>query len=86
MGLLCEHFAYFQTSAAIYMRSAHFRGFTELRVVVGYRLIGTTYRCHLEGSSRMPGSLGYAVCTGNDVGGDWMKSNEDKTSPYFRLF
>jgi len=68
------------------MRSAQFGDLTERRVVVAYRRFGRTCPSYLQGSSRMPGSLRYAVCTGNGVVGDWMKSSEDKTSPCFTSF
>jgi len=33
------------------MRSALFRDFTQRRMAVYHRRFGTTYRCHLQGSS-----------------------------------
>jgi hypothetical protein len=41
---------WFQPSAAMLMRSALFWGVTQSRVVIFYRLFGTTYRSHIQGS------------------------------------
>jgi hypothetical protein len=41
---------WFQTSAAMFMRSALFWGVTQRRVVILYLRFGATYRSHLQGS------------------------------------
>jgi hypothetical protein len=47
----CQQVAWFQASAAVYMRSSLFSNVTQRRLVVCYRRFGTTYRPHLQGSS-----------------------------------
>jgi hypothetical protein len=51
---------------------------TQRRSVVCHRRFGTTYRCHLQGSSsprRLLGTLLVCSNTGNGVGGDWFSEN-----------
>ena len=47
---LMDHFAWFQASAAKYIRSALSWDITQRIVVIPYRRFGTTYRSHLQGS------------------------------------
>ena len=61
--------ALFQASVAVYeyMRSSLFWNVTQCRLALNYRLFGTIYRFHLQGTNsarRMPVTLTYAVTQG----------------------
>jgi len=59
------------------MTSAFFQDIMQHGVVIPYQHFGTAYRSYLQGSRsprRRLVTLGYSVCIGKGMGGDWFSA------------